>query len=61
MDKVYLIKDIETGMWLKEVKSDIETGWTSRMSVAMTGSKGFMERILACIETSSSKYELVLK
>lgn len=61
MGKVYLIRDNDTSMWLKQVKSDMDIGWTSHMSYAMSGSEGFMRSVLAYIETSSSKYELVLK
>ena len=60
MNKRYAIMDNDTGLWLEGYPDgNGKIRWTRKTSEAMTGSEGYMQSLLVCIEPQKSNYELV--
>ena len=60
MNKRYAIRDNDTGLWLEGYQDrNGKVCWTSKTREAMTGSEGYMQSLLVCIEPQKSNYELV--
>ena len=60
MNKRYAIRDNDTGLWLEGCHDrNGKVSWTRKTSEAMTGSEGYMQSLLVCIEPQKSNYELV--
>ena len=60
MNKIYAIRDNDTGLLLEGYPDrNGKVCWTRKTSEAMTGSEGYMQSLLVCIEPQKSNYELV--